>query len=404
MSLAAEKTRARRPGPLAASCFLAACLVAGGIAVPAAGDTGAGAAGGEETVLVTGISVSGNRVTSERYIRSLLALEAGRRYDFDQVIDLISLSRQRLEKTGLFTNIFFDDRLVEENGELHVELTVRVREKGYLRFGPSGHAGLQGGDLYADLSVYGEHVNLWGNGSRARVELALYQDLGVLLLTENRLGRGTTTLSLGYEYLDEDAPGTTSHLALAGVHASLSPLLGVGISGNLYAADAASLVLVPSLTVGSRARPDKEKSWFYGELAPVYGFNQNREDFYGAWGEFALYRDLFLQLVYELDVRAGYLDGSPPERYRFTPHVRGTDPERVREDVLFSVTNELRFPWPTSPRVHLVPFFDFSVIGRDPEVMMGGGLGVHWYTRFQDPLVLELAFGKGVMVNFSRYF
>lgn len=415
---ATGRPHARRTGLLPVAAAVLLWLIAVGGSLPAAaqdgtGGTGqgsapAGEAGSEQTageeILVAAIEVSGNRVTSERFIRSLLALEAGRRYAFEQVIDLISVSRKRLQRTGLFSNIFFDDQVVEENGDLQVELTVRVRENGYLRFGPSGHAGLQGGEPYADLSLYGEYVNLWGNGSLVRVELPLYQDLGMLLLTENRLGAGETTLSLGYEYLDDEALGLTSHLAQAGMQVSLSPPIRVGLSAHLYAAHTTTLVLIPSFAVGSRARPDREKTWCYGELSPVYGFNRDREDFYGVRGELALYRDLFLQLVYELDIRAGYLDGSPPRRYRFTPHVRGTDPEEFRGDVLFSVTNELRFPWPTSPGVHLVPFLDLAVIGGDPDMLMGGGLGVHWYTRFQDPLVLELAFGKGVMVNFSRFF
>ncbi len=382
----------------AAACLLLILLLAGGATRPAAAENEA------EELLVTGIAVSGNRATSERFIRSLLALEAGARYSFDEVIDRISLSRERLQRTGLFTNIFFDDRLTGENGELRVELTVQVREKGYLRFGPSGYAGLQGGDFYGDLSLYGEYVNLWGNGSLAHVELPLYRDSGVFLLTENRLGTGTTTLSLGYEYLDDHSLGLTSHLVLAGVSVPLSSPLRLGVYGNLYANDGTSLVMFPSLTLGSRTRPGNTKTWYYLELAPFYGFSRDREDFYGTRGEAALYRDLFLQLVYELAVRAGYVHGSPPQRYRFTPHVRGTEPDRYRGDVLLSVTNELRFPWPAYPRLHLVPFFDASLIGADPDVLLGGGLGIHWYTRFQDPLVLEVAFGKGVMLNFSRVF
>lgn len=357
----------------------------------------------EEEVFIQSISIAGNRATSARYIKSLLALEERRSYGLDEAIDLINVSRSRLEKTGLFRNIFFDDQLLEGEEHLLLHLTVRVREKGYLHFGPSGYFGVYRGSWYADLSLYAEYTNLYGNGSLLYLEVPYYRDAGVLLLTENRIG--VSTLTLGYEYRDDRSLDITSHRMLTGLSLGVSPTVRVGIGSHLYRGELTSVVLFPHVELGSRERPERgKKTWLYIRGAPFYGFNIDQEDFYGIESGLALYRDLFLKIVYTLQMEASVAGGELPEQYRFSSNVRGTRPDRYRGDLLLSASSELRVPWPTNPRFHLVPFVDAALIGEDPELLLGGGLGLHWYTRFQDPLVAEVAVGKGIMVNFSREF
>jgi hypothetical protein len=364
-------------------------------------------AGDPETVLLRSIEVSGNRATSERYIRSFLEMEEGNRYGLEEIIDLINISRGRLERTGLFRNIFFDDELVEESRDLVLNLTVQVREKNYLHFGPSGYLGYGQKEWYAATSVYLEYTNLYGNGSLLWLEAPVYQDLGALVYTSNRFG--LVDLEAGYRFLNEEQ-GPVSHSILTRFGVFLTPRVKTGLGANLYLEKNASgeetdtyMALLPFFELGSRIRPDTTtRTWYYGSVTPVLAYGAG--DFYGFSGEIAFYRDLFLKIIYVLELEGGYLTGDPPRGYLFDPGIRGTDPDDFPGEVLVNLTNEFRVPWPTYPQLVLVPFLDISVVGDDPEFLLGGGIGMHLYTKFQDPLVVEIGFGKGIMLNFSRNF
>ena len=69
------------------------------------------------------------------------------------------------------------------------------------------------------------------------------------------------------------------------------------------------------------------------------------------------------------------------------------------------MSNEFSVPLPWNNHFIIVPFVDTNVIGQDSlQFLIGGGIGLHWHTRFQDPLIMEIAFGKGIMLNFQNRF
>ena len=68
-----------------------------------------------------------------------------------------------------------------------------------------------------------------------------------------------------------------------------------------------------------------------------------------------------------------------------------------------SLSSDLRIPLPWNNDLIIVPFIDTNVIGQNNlQFLIGGGIGLHWLTRFQDPLIMEIAFGKGIMLNFQK--
>ena len=90
----------------------------------------------DDIIFLKQLTIKGNKRTRETYVRSFITLEEGKTYDLDTVIEEINESRSKLEGTELFTNIFFNDELDDENNLI---LTVQLREKNYLLFGPGGY-------------------------------------------------------------------------------------------------------------------------------------------------------------------------------------------------------------------------------------------------------------------------
>ena len=82
--------------------------------------------------------------------------------------------------------------------------------------------------------------------------------------------------------------------------------------------------------------------------------------------------------------------------------MRGTNFKNYSGDIQISLKNELLIPWPWNTSFSIVPFFDLNLIGED--ILIGGGFGLHWFNKLQDPLVMELAYGKGIMLNFQKRF
>ena len=130
-----------------------------------------------EDIYLARIDIRGNRVTSEALIRSFLTLEEGQIYDLDRVIDEINRSRQNIEKTGLFTSVFFNDEI---DGENNLVLTVQLREKNYLHFGLTGYLGYEEKEFYSQTSLYLDYTNLHGNGSLFYLEVPFYRDYGFI--------------------------------------------------------------------------------------------------------------------------------------------------------------------------------------------------------------------------------
>jgi len=365
----------------------------------------------EGQIYLQSIRIEGNRVTKERYIRNLITLDEDRSYEFDEIIDQINRSRENLELTGLFSNVFFNDELDDQN---NLVLTVQLKERNYFFFGPSGYLGYEGGEFYSVVSLYADYTNLFGNASRLFVEVPFYRDYGIIARFKG--GSDSVQYMVGIDarydnYFDENVQKFVVGL---GYGFSERFLLGTNIhvsreSPRTLEDHTLSTVFLPYLRFGYAQRLSvKQKSWYSLYLAPYLGINHDSVDgseFYGIDSRLSLNWDVFLKIVFSLNVYASYQDGDVPNDYIIQSNIRGTYYDVYRGSYLFSVTSEFDFPWPWNNSIHLVPFLDYGMIG-DSEVtfLLGGGLGLHWYTKYQNPLVLELAYGKGVMLNLTKRF
>jgi outer membrane protein assembly factor BamA len=369
----------------------------------------------DDRIYLKRIVIAGNRVTKEWYVRDLLTLRERQFYDLDTIIDEINRSRENLEHTGLFTNVFFNDELDELNNLI---LTVQLREKNYFQFGPSGYLGYEKSEFYSVLSLYGKHTNLFGNSSFLRLEVPVYRDYGVIA----RMGNGTSAslryifgFDARYDYFFDEY--VQKFVAGLGYGFGDSVLVGTDIhvsreSPSNSEESTISTVFFPYFQWGYDRRVNpKQKNWYSLHVKPYLGVNtraetvENRKTFSGIDGKLSLNWDVVLQSVYSLNLYASYQDGGVPHEYTLQSNIRGTYFDAYRGSYLISVTNDFDFPWPWNNRFHLIPFLDYGMIGNEKaDFLIGVGLGLHWYTRYQNPFVFELAYGKGLMLNLTKRF
>jgi hypothetical protein len=368
----------------------------------------------DDAVYLDRIDVEGNSVTREDLIRSLLTLQAGQIYDLDRVIDEINTSRQNLEKTGLFVSVFFDDKLDDEN---NLTLTVQVRENNYIHFGLAGYLGYEDKEFYSATSLYLDYTNVHGNGSLFYLEVPFYRDYGVIARYVGNPGRlqYKVGLDVRYDYLYDQ--NIQKLIAGLGFNFSERFLLGAAIHSNrespIQNSDSTlSFVFYPYLRWGPHRRyTAKQKKWHNLFLTPYMGINipsesdSDNTEFFGIDSRLSLNWDVLLQIVYSLNIYASYQDGIVPNEYLVQSNIRGTYYDAHTGDYRLIVINNFDFPWPTYNRIHLVPFVDYGIVGDDKvEFLLGGGIGLHWYTKYQDPLVFEVAYGEGLMINLSKNF
>jgi hypothetical protein len=367
-----------------------------------------------EDVFLQRIDIRGNRITREALIRSSLTLEEGKVYDLDMVIDEINRSRQNLEKTGLFTSVFFNDELDAEN---NLVLTVQLREKNYLHFGSTGYLGYEDKEFYSHTSLYLDYTNVHGNGSLFNLQIPFYRDYGFIARYAGKPEKiqYLVMLDVRYDYFyDEDIQKMIAGL---GYHFSDRFLFGTDVHASresLRQTSNATLsfVFFPYLRWGHATRyTTKQKKWHYIFFTPYVGLNlpddpeSDSSEFYGINSRLNMNWDILLQLVYSLNVYGSYQDGTVPNEYVVQSNIRGTYYDAYTGSYRLTVTNDFDFPWPTFKSIHLVPFLDCGLIGDDEvDFLLGGGVGLHWYTKYQDPFIFEVAYGTGLMVNLSKRF
>ena len=368
-----------------------------------------------DQIFLERIDIQGNRITKEAYIRNMLTLREGRPYDIDEVVDEINRSREKLERSGLFTNIFFNDELDELN---NLVLTVQLRENNYFHFGPSGYIGYQKGELYSVLSLYGRYTNLFGNSSFLDLEAPFYRDYGIIARVSN-FAPDSFGYVLGFDarydhFFDEYVQKAVMGLGYSfGYRFLLATDVHVNRESPRNADESTtSIVFFPHLRWGyDRRLHEKQRSWYSLLIKPYLGVNVeaetvgDRRTFGGIESRLSVYRDIVLRMVYSAHLYASYQDGGVPNEYALHANVRGSNYDAYGGSYFLSLTNGVDFPWPWNSRIHLVPFLDSGIIGDDEATfLIGGGLGLHWYTRYQDPLVFELAYGRGLMLNLTKRF
>ena len=359
----------------------------------------------DDKITLKRLQIEGNKVTDTGYILSHVTLQEGMSYDIDTLMDEINRSRENLERTALFTEVFFNDEFDEEGNLL---LTIAVKEKNYLFFGLGGYTGYEEDEFYFRNSLYIAYKNLFGNSTMIYAEVPFYEDQGVKLHVQGGLNRARYELGLKYEH--RASTNLDSIAFFPGFAYSLDQRLFIGASILVNNAAYNSFALYPYLELGSRDRFSRElKSWYFFKVSPYYGVNFLPEatgsdsNFYGVNAQFGYYRDLLLKVVYQLKVRAELQGGEIPYNLALESDARGNRFDAYAGDKKLSVTNEVHIPLPWEESVVIVPFIDLNLIGYITlEVLLGGGIGVHWYNRFQDPLVVEIAFGRGFMLNFQK--
>jgi len=99
----------------------------------------------DDKITLKRLQIEGNKVTDTGYILSHVTLQEGMSYDIDTLMDEINRSRENLERTALFTEVFFNDEFDEQGNLL---LTIAVKEKNYLFFGLGGYTGYEEDEFY----------------------------------------------------------------------------------------------------------------------------------------------------------------------------------------------------------------------------------------------------------------
>lgn len=356
----------------------------------------------EENVFLKKLIIEGNSVTRERYVRSYITLKEGKIYELDAVIDEINTSRENLERTNLFSNIFFDDELDEEN---NLTLTIRLKEKNYLLFGPDGYITYQNNSIHINSLIYISHVNFFGRAAILSAHVPVYENLGCMIHYQDIVNKLRYTLD--FEYINPVNEENSWFLFTPGAAYRADDNLFIGANFKLNRNVAASAIFSPYLEAGIKKRHSyKVKKWYFTSFSPYYGYNFNGSSLYGFESKLNHNWDLFFKIVYSLMVEVNIQEGEVPDNLILKSNVRGTHFDIYRGSKQVSISNELHIPLPWNNKFVIVPFLDsnlMDLIGYDNlQFLIGGGIGLHWFSRYQDPLIVEVAFGKGVMLNFQK--
>jgi len=359
------------------------------------------AAGIEQPVLIEKIGIKGNRVTRDAYIRSFLTFEEGKIYELDDLLTEINRSREGLTRTGLFENVFFNDEAVEENAAddmMIIDLFIQVKEKNYFMFGPAGYLGFEDHDFYSKTAAYAGYTNLFGNASQIHLSVPVYTDTGISLSQTGPIGK--LQYQLGYAYTDDHFLDVTSHTITAGIGYKKSRNLKPGAIFQMQDADLVTLILFPYIEAGGKKGDgNRRRTWYTTRISPFFGINSDSSRFYGITNTAGIYHDIFLKIIYAINLEASVGTGDFPVQYLFYSKLRGAQFQRYSSTYRISVSNEFHIPWPTNNRITFVPFLDMSYLANT--FLAGGGIGLHLFTRFQDPLVIDVAFGRGFMLYFN---
>jgi hypothetical protein len=235
----------------------------------------------DEFINLKQIFIQGNRSTKESYIRSFLTIEEGKVYELDDLIDEISKSRENLERTQLFSSIFFNDQLDDFN---NLTVTVQLREKNYIYFGLTGFMGFEDKEFYSTDALYIEHINLFGNSSRLYVETPFYRDYGIIVRYRGIVS--PLLYVLGFEILDDDFFDQIIYNGSAGLGYEIGKetliMLDIALNREKERENSSpqtSMVFLPSIEFGHIERfTTKIKKWSYFHIAPYIGYNlENKE-------------------------------------------------------------------------------------------------------------------------------
>jgi outer membrane protein assembly factor BamA len=355
----------------------------------------------EQGIYLQKLLIEGNKKTKDEYIRMFITLEEEKSYELDSLLNEINISREKLEETRLFSNIFFNDQIDEENNLI---LTVQLKERNYYLFGPTGYVSLEDKELEMDSRIYFEHRNLFGRAGIFSVEIPIYEYAGFYFYHLYLINRFRYSFTFDYNHSLTDKNDWVSIVPGASIKIREYVYTGINVGFNIDTPD--SFILYPFIEGGFNERYTyKTKSWHYYYLTLFYGLNDDSSSLYGVKSEINLYWDLLLRIVYAFQFNANFQKGKVSESLEFYSSVRGWSFKKHSGNKQIAFTNELHIPFPWKDSIVLVPFIDMNLIGFETiDFLLGGGIGVHWYNKFQNPLVFEIAYGNGIMLNFQKRF
>jgi len=348
------------------------------------------------------LHVEGNRITKTRYIMSCITLREGRSYSLEKIMDEIIKSKKNLMNTNLFTDVFFNDEIDENN---NIVLVIKVREKNYLHFRPSGYIYYKKDNFHIHQGLYVDYTNLFGNAAGLELEIPFFDTTGFYLKYSSTPAFFQYKLAGGYFSSSYHEPSEMMMIEAEGAF-SFNRKMKAGLNSMFFQDMQKGVIFSPFFEWGSKTRPDeKVDKWKYLKISPSAGYNFSGSNFYTFSSELHLYYGLLLRMIYLINLGVEIQTDSVPEGLKPYSMVRGTDFSDYRGTIYVWLTNELRFPLPWNSRMVIVPFFDLGAIGEESfNLLAGGGVGFRWFTRYTDPLLLDFAVGKGIMLNFQKKF
>ena len=363
--------------------------------------------------VVEEVVVRGNTWTNKEVILREIGISQGDVLEEEVLLDQLLKGKDRLDRSGLFAEVFLDQEIVEEG---KIKVIVEVRERWNIDIAPGGLYYLDSAGFKARGFLHVRDRNFLGYAQELNLKAHYLADYGLEVnWRESRLASSSWTLELGAVYLVANYQDRVDRLGgNIGFGYTFSPDLKVGSryryeSIKPRGGQAASSVagLYPYLKWGYNERPDpKERFWnlFVLESEVASSILGGGEDYAKLKASYSFFRDLFLQIVAAMSLSGGVGYGNIPPYELFTAQVRGWDAYAMTGDISLSVSSELRVPIPFYQFLQVALFLDAGAVGKKDglslgDTAVGGGVGLRWFNTLQNPLRLDVGWGRGVSLN-----
>ncbi len=345
-----------------------------------------------EMIFLKKIKISGNRITKTQYIMKFIDLKTSKWYKIDNLMDKMSIIKEKLFNTGLFESILYDDQIDDNNNLI---LTIKVKEKNYLHFGPSGYIYLKD-TVNPKLGIYFDYTNLFGKNNHININVLMYKYQGLFIRYENdTMNRLRFSSLVGYLKNSTDTINVSPEI-LYGIFDSLN--IGIGFLYNKNVGN--SYIFYPKFQY--KCLKDS-KITLNTKISFPIGIGENSNLNYGLSSQITYKKELLLQIVSKTSVSLDYLDGNIPENLILSNKARGYPENFIKGNRRLSLSSELYAPLPWFPEFYVDAFVDSDILGYNSiKIIVSGGIGLRWYNRFFNPLSIDIAIGKGFEINFNK--
>ena len=364
--------------------------------------------------VVEEVVVRGNTWTKKDIVLRELGIRPEEALEEEELLDRLLSGKDRLERSGLFTEVFLDQEIVEEG---KIKIIVEVEERWNVEIAPGGSYYLnEKGESRARGFLHVRDRNFLGYGQELDLRVHYIADYGFEAnWMEPYLVSSSWNLELGAVYLLGSYQDQVDRLGGAlGLGYSFAPDLKGGStyryqSVNPRGGQTRSTLagLNPYLKWGHADRPNpKERFWNLLVLESEVDsrFLGGSEDYVKLKTSYSLFRDLLLRIVAAISLSAGVGYGNIPTYELFTNQVRGWDTYDMTGDLSLNLDSELRIPIPLYEFLQVVLFLDAGALGGKDKLSLvgtavGGGVGLRWFNVVQNPLRLDIAWGNGLKLH-----